>query len=280
MKTVLKRDVKNFSAERRTFMTTEDIIIQIFCLVDDAMKDIPKHSQAKLYPSEVVTIGILFALKGGYFRAFYRWLSRDYADLFGSLPERTRLQRLLQSHQTSSARFLAQPSFFTVIDSYPIELLFPIREGRSPQQLGKKGKDKGRWTVGLKLCWLLNNQGQVVDWDWAPLNTHDQEFHWLIERYDERTIVLGDLGFNARDGIPLNLKLCHKGTWNERMRVETALSMVTVVCDLKRLRHRLIPYLHARLAWVTVMFNVLLSLFHRLHPDADPAQMSIAEFSL
>ena len=43
-------------------MTTEDILIQIFCLVDDHMKDIPKHSQAKLYPSEVVTIGLLFAL--------------------------------------------------------------------------------------------------------------------------------------------------------------------------------------------------------------------------
>ena len=54
-------------------MTTEDIIIQIFCLVDDQMKEVPKHRQAKLYPSELVTIGLLFALKGGHFRAFYRW---------------------------------------------------------------------------------------------------------------------------------------------------------------------------------------------------------------
>jgi len=28
------------------------------------------------------------------------------------------------------------------------------------------------------------------------------------------------------------------------------------------------------------MFNVLLDLFHAIHPDADPYQMSIAEFSL
>ncbi len=55
-------------------MTTEDIIITIFCDVDDHLPEITKHSQAKLYPSELVTIGILFALKGGYFRAFYRWL--------------------------------------------------------------------------------------------------------------------------------------------------------------------------------------------------------------
>src|SRR5487761_1676250 len=125
-------------------MTTEDIIIQIFCLVDDQMKEVPKHRQAKLYPSELVTIGLLFALKGGHFRAFYRWLNRDYEALFAGLPDRTRLQRLLVTHQDWNERFLADPSFFLVIDSFPIELLFPIRQGRSAQQFGKKSKDKGR----------------------------------------------------------------------------------------------------------------------------------------
>jgi hypothetical protein len=57
---------------------------------------IQKHPQAKLYPRELVTIGILFALKGGHFRAFYRWLKRAYEALFGGLPERTRWQRLLK----------------------------------------------------------------------------------------------------------------------------------------------------------------------------------------
>ena len=261
-------------------MTTEDIIIQIFCIVDDEMKDMAKHSQAILYPSELVTIGILFALKGGHFRAFYRWLSRDYAHLFAGLPDRTRLQRLLQTHQNWCDRFLAAPSFFTVIDSYPIELLFPIRQGRSPEQVGKKGKDKGRWSVGIKLCWLLNDTGQVVAWDWATMNVHDQHFHPVIERVNGQSIVLADYGFRSVKGVPDNCKLCAKGTWNDRMAVETALSMVTVVCHLKRIHHRLQPYIRARLASVVAMFNVLLTLFHRLHPDADPFQMSIAEFSL
>lgn len=57
-------------------MTTEGFIIELFCWVDDPMGPVEKHPQAKLDPSEVVTIGLLFALKGGYFRAFYRWLSR------------------------------------------------------------------------------------------------------------------------------------------------------------------------------------------------------------
>ena len=62
--------------------------------------------------------------------------------------------------------------------------------------------------------------------------------------------------------------------------METALSMVTNVCELKRIRHRLAAYVEAPLAFVTAMFNVLLKLFHKLHPEADPFGMSIAEFSL
>jgi len=263
-------------------MTTGDIIIHIFYLVAISLPDIQRHSQAKLYPSELVTIGILYSLKGGYFRAFYRWLERDYGDWFGdgSLPERTRLQRLLKTHKDWCELLMADPTFFTVMDSYPIELLFPIREGRSKQQVGKKGPDKGRWSVGIKLCWLLNDFGCVVDWTWATMNVSDKHFNPLVEPLIGQTIVLTDYGFRDKNGIPENMKTCKKGTWNERMCVETALSMVTIVCDLKRIRHRLVEYIQARLAYVSAMFNVLLNLFHFIHPDADPYQMSIAEFSL
>jgi hypothetical protein len=48
------------------------------------MLAIKKHPQVKLYPSEPVTIGILFSLKGGFFRAFYRWLKRDDGNWFGN----------------------------------------------------------------------------------------------------------------------------------------------------------------------------------------------------
>ena len=48
-------------------MTTNDFITQLFCRVDDKLNECcqnNKHSQANLYPSEVVTLGLLFALKG------------------------------------------------------------------------------------------------------------------------------------------------------------------------------------------------------------------------
>jgi hypothetical protein len=200
-------------------VTTEDNIIHMFCLVDDKMGAVPKHSQARLWPSELVTIGLLFALKGGYFRAFYRWLKRDYEALFVELPHRTRLQRLLVRHRDWCEFFLADPTFYTVIDSYGIELIHPIREGRSPNQVGKKGKSNWRWIVGIKLCWLINDRGAVVDWDWDTANVHDQTFLPMVEAVNEETIVLADTGFNDADGVPSNLKLCLRGTWNERILV-------------------------------------------------------------
>lgn len=264
----------------RSFLTTEDILIQIFCLVDDRMEEVPKQSQANLYPSELVTIGLLFALKGGHFRAFSRWLKRDFEALFAGLPDRSRLQRLLVTHQDWNERFLADPSFFLVIDSSPIERLFPIREGRSPQQFGKKSKDNGRWSVGVKRCWVLNGFGQVVDWDWETMNTPDHQFHELIQPFSGRSIVLADDGFRKKSGVPENCTRCPKGKWNDRMTVETSFSLATVVCGLKRIFHRLEPSIQAHLASMVALFNVLLTLFHQLHPDADPCQMSIAAFSL
>ena len=146
-------------------MTTEDIILHIFCLVDDNLPDIPKHPQAKLYPSELVTIGILFALKGGRFRAFYRWLKRDYGDWFGKgeLPHRTRLQRLLKTHQDWCDHLMAEPSFFTVIDTYPIELLFPVREGAANNKLERKAaiKGDGVWVSNCVGCSVLRGR-------WSP----------------------------------------------------------------------------------------------------------------
>ena len=112
------------------------------------------------------------------------------------------------------------------------------------------------------------------------MNRPDQDFNPLIETLDGQTITLSDLGFRCADGVPDNLKLCLKGTWNERMMVETSFSMITVVCGAKKLFHRVASYIEAHLAYLAAMFNVLLALFHQLHPDATAHKMSIAEFSL
>jgi len=260
-------------------MTTEDIIIHIFYHVDNAMLEVKKVAQAKLYPSEVVTIGILFALKGGHFRAFCRWLKRDYDQLFGGLPDRTTLLRQLRDQQYQADALLSSASLLNVIDSFPIELLFPIRAGRSKRQLGTKNRDKGRWSIGVKLCWVLNYLGYVVGWHWLPMNRPDQDFLSLVDLVKEDGVVLADMGFRCKGGVPDNLKLCLKGTWNDRMMVETTFSLLTVICQAKKMFHRTAAHLEARLAYTAAMFNVLVQLDRQLHPDHQ-FTLSIAEFSL
>lgn len=259
-------------------MTTEDIIIQIFYLVDNGLGRIEKHPLSKLYPSEVVTIGILFALKGGHFRAFYRWLQRDYDGLFGGLPERTVLLRQLKTQQIHTDLLMESPSVLNVVDSFPIELIFPIRQGRSTQQYGAKSKDKGRWSVGIKVGWILNTFGRVSGWIWDKMNVADNTFLDYLDEWDE--IMLADWGFRCADGIPDNVKLCKKGAWNDRMPIETAFSMVTVISKAKKIHHRVEAYIETRLAFMAAMFNICLKLFHQLHPDDSPFKMSFAEFSL
>src|SRR6266852_772478 len=248
-------------------MITMDFITALFYEVDEQLGAIPKHPEAHLWPSEVVTLGLLHALKGVGNRPFYRWLTRDSRPLFPHLPERTRL-------------FLAAPTVLGVIDTYGIELIHPMREGRSPQQVGRKGLSNHRWIVGGKLCLLLNQWGLIVGWACATANAADNTFQWLIQQVDGRMIVLSDTGFHAAEGDPSHLKVCPRGEWQDRMLVETVLSMLTLVCHLKKVMHRGWAYFHARLAFTMAAFNVLVQ-WHGLQPYASGfVPLSIAEFSL
>src|SRR5215510_10178906 len=128
--------------------TTIEFITALFYEVDEQMGALPKHPEAPLWPSEVGTLGGLHALKGVGNRAFHRWLTRDSRPLFPRLPERTRLFHLFKTPQDWTRVFLATPTVLGVIDTYGIERIHPICEGRSPHQIGRKGLSKHRWIVG------------------------------------------------------------------------------------------------------------------------------------
>jgi hypothetical protein len=159
---MVKASKKNPMTKGGRIMNTNNFVTELFCRIDDHMIDVPKHPQASLSPSEVVTLAFLFVLKGKGTRAFYRWLRDNWREAFPTLPHRTRLFRLFKTHQDWTARFLVDPTVFGVIDAYGVELIHPIREGRSPAQIGKKGTSNHRWIVGGKLCLLLNQYGLVV----------------------------------------------------------------------------------------------------------------------
>ncbi len=188
--------------------------------------------------------------------------------------------RLFATHHAWADFFLADPTVLGVADSYGIELLHPMREGRSVQQIGRKGKSNQRWIVGGKLAYLVNQLGLIVAWDCSTANAHDTIFHQLIADFQDETVVFTDTGFHAATGDPPNMKACARGTWNVRMVVETILSMLTTVCHFKHVSHRRWTYFMMRLAFTMAMFNILV-LWDGLPVDADGViHLSIARFSL
>jgi hypothetical protein len=270
--------------EPQPLYCTEDFICQLFYRVDLALCGEGKHPQASLWPGEVVTLAILYALKGVGERAFYRWAQRDLRPLFPGLPHRTRLFRLFAAHRDWTNRFLANPTLFGVADSFGVEMINTLRLGRSPLQIARRGKCARRWIAGVKLGLVINSRGQVCAWDLDTAEAYDADaFGHLIWRYADGMIVLADSNFHkspfhrkdyAKDPDPPNLKLCPRGRWGERRLIETVLSMLTGVCRLKRVTERCWANLMAHLSAAVAAFNVLVG----WEPDAP--SLEIAKFSL
>jgi len=258
-------------------MTTPDFIIALFYAVDQEMLDVPKHPEAKRYPSAVGTLALLHASKGGGTRAFSRWLTRDSLPWFPQVPERTRLARLFKTHTAWTSRFLAAPTVLGVADTYGIALIHPMREGRSPAPIGKQGLSHHRWIIGGKLCFILHQWGVICAWDCAPANVHATHFQPLVAQFDGQMMVFAATGFHAKTGDPANMKVCPRGTWNTRMVVETVLSMLTTVFHSKKVGHRVWAYFRARLAWTMTAFNLLARWSMEIDDD-NMVRLSIAEF--
>jgi hypothetical protein len=260
-------------------MTTQDFILALFDAVAQERLEVPKHPEATLYPSAMVTLALLCAIKGGGMRAFYRWLTRDSLSLLPQVPERTRLARLFKTHTAWTARFLAAPTGLGVADTSGIALLHPRREGRSPAQMGKKGQRNPRWIVGGKRCFILKQGGFICAWDCATANVHETHVQPLMAQGNGQMIVLTETGFHAKTGAPVHLKVCPRGTWNTRMLVETVLSRLTTVLHSKNMGHRVWASFRARVAWTMAGFN-LLARWGLAIDEHDMIRLAIAEFSL
>ena len=105
----------------------------------------------------------------------------------------------------------------------------PGAPGPQPQGLGGGGHFQPPPVGGGKLRPALNYPGQITGWAWATANARDTWFHPLVGAFADRCVMLADTGFHAAAGDPPDLKICQRGQWNDRMVVETALSMTTVV---------------------------------------------------
>jgi hypothetical protein len=154
-----------------------------------------------------------------------------------------------------------------------------MRQGQSLQHGETPSTEKGRWSIGITLWWVLTRVGQVVAWDGDTMLLLDPAFHPLIEPFRGRSIVLADDGFRTTGGVPEHGAGCANGTWNDRMNVETSFSLLTVRCGLTKIFHHLDPFLRMYVASEFALCTVLLAVFHPIHPDADPLNRSRAAFS-
>jgi len=77
------------------------------------------------------------------------------------------------------------------------------------------------------------------------------------EVFQDRMLILGGTGFDARAGNPPNLKVCPRGTWNDHMLIEAVYSRLTLIRHMKKMMHRVIDYLEVRLVFTVAAFNLL-----------------------
>lgn len=252
----------------------EDIILMFYCAISDSLggQDF-KHNHGSLYLSEILLCGVLWGLKGGGFKGFYRWLEKR--KLF-ELPERSRLGRLLNKYSDYCKSFLGKETFFNVIDSYGVEIIKPIREGRSNQSkaLCGKGKSNHRWIVGRKICVLINDQMEVVAIMDKTANTCDKHFNKMA--MSDSSITLADKGFRDKNGAPENMKICERGKWNERMGIETVFSLWERICGFKKVFVRSVKAFTSRTLYLAAFHNIAL----KLNKSLGINNLSFAHFSL
>lgn len=235
------------------------IIIALYlniCKILGRRKD-HKHSQAKLYLSEIVLCGVLFALKGGSFRRFYIWLARRR---LMDLPERSRLQRLLLTHRYICQQFLAHATILNIMDSFGVEVIHPIREGRSQQSQGvvKKGKSNKRWIVGRKINVAINATLDISNYQDATANVCDNRFNPAYDKVNG--ILFTDKGYRQKSGLPANFKICEAGKWNDRMWIERLFSLWTRICGMKHSFHRTVKGFQAKVSYLIALTNIVFQL--------------------
>lgn len=248
-----------------------DLIIALYVFVDDrlrAMHTIAAHPQQRLSPAELITIGLLYALKGVSQSHFYRWLSANFGFLFPRLPERTRLFRRLTTRQDWTGLFLADAGLLGIADSFGIELVHPKREGRDPDSEATKGLSNHRWIhasvnaiVGIKVGVQVNHLGRVTNWLWNGANAHDSQFRPRLIARQENTISFVDTGFHGHTGDPDNMCVCRRGEGNFRFLIESVFSLWVRFMSLKHITERRYWPIQAHLAFTMAAFNAIQELF-------------------
>ena len=111
-----------------------------------------------------------------------------------------------------------------------------FREGRACGQIGKKGISNQRWIE--QTLFIGQSFGTDCGLGLCTANVYDgSRFQHIVDNVTDQMVVFADEGFTKVDCHPVNLRICPRGQWNDRMLIETILSMLTGVCHLKKVAH-------------------------------------------
>jgi hypothetical protein len=267
----------------KTLLNMDHKITEIFYLIDEFCKEFDKVKEGhvlkekvakkrrnrkfKMSDSEVITIVILFHLKG------YRCLKHFYVQhvqkhMKSEFPETVSYNRFVELQQKAlmpMAVFLqlcclGKCTGVSFIDSTPIRVCHIRREHQHKtfKGLATKGKCSMGWFFGFKLHIVINDKGEILDFLFTQADVDDRE-PLKNKNFHNRIFgkLIGDKGYISKtlfdelftDGIHLitkirknmknSLMLIHdKILLRKRALVETVNDELKNQCQIEHTRHR------------------------------------------
>jgi len=206
-------------------MISDDKIIEIFCEIDDFMKEYDeildkyglegskskktRKRKSKMSDSEVMTILILFHLKS------YRNLKHFYLhhickyrrDLFPEVVSYNRFVELQRKVIQPLAVFmklycLGDCTGISFIDSTVLKVCHYKRERQHKvfKGIAKKGAGTMGWFYGFKLHFVCNDKGEIVEFLLTPGNVDDR-FPLKQQKFIDKIFgkIYGDKGYIGKD---------------------------------------------------------------------------------
>jgi len=264
-------------------MISNDKVTEIFCIVDDFCKEMvqilnensiesdnsikKRHKKSKLSDSEVITIMVLFHLKG------YRCLKHFYiyyvqVHMQADFPETVSYNRFVELQSKSVLPMvvflqtccLGKCSGISFLDSTVLKACHYKREKQNKvfKDIAAKGRGTMGWFFGFKLHIIINERGEIIDFlitqgnvdDRQPLK--DKAFHDKVfgKIFADRGYIGKDLfeklfvdGIHLVTKIKKNMKnaLIHiydKILLRKRAVVESVNDILKNQCQIEHTRHR------------------------------------------
>lgn len=259
-------------------MLLEEQITEIYCTVDEFMLEfhsvIEKHSlgnvpkrKPKMNESEVISIMILFQLSGvKNFKCFYLgYVKKHLSDYFTNIVSYNRFVELQKKAVLALAVFtktccLGDCTGISFVDSTPVRVCKNKRiyNHKVFKGIATTGKSTMGWFFGFKLHLVINEVGQILDFQITQANVDDRkplEQGSILSKiwgklYGDKGYVskklsslLFENGIHLVTGIRKNMKnqimeLRDKILLRKRSVIETINDQLKNICNIEHSRHR------------------------------------------